>query len=189
MIRLPMVAQRPRDTMQRRATPTTIAIRLRLFGGSYAPLLLMLALRFDGLVLRVTIAAVGVLFLGDTARLVLWLPRRVQPAPFLVTEVKDHGSQVAGYLATYLLPLLVVPTPTVTDLLAYGMFLAVVAVVYVRSEMLDINPTLYILGLRVLEVVTAEGWAGCAIVKSGLAPGDTLRGVHVDDSLLVQVRS
>lgn len=184
-----MVAQRPRDTMQRRATPTTIAIRLRLFGGSYAPLLLMLALRFDGLVLRLTIAAVGVLFLGDTARLVLWLPRRVQPAPFVVTEVKDHGSQVAGYLATYLLPLLVVPTPTVTDLLAYGMFLGVVAVVYVRSEMLDINPTLYVLGLRVLEVVTAEGWAGCAIVKSGLAPGDTLRGVHVDDSLLVQVRS
>jgi len=184
-----MVALRPRDAMQRGVTPTTIAIRLRLFGGSYAPLLLMLALRFDGLVLRVAIAAAGVLFLADTARLVLWLPRRVQPSPFIITEVKDHGSQVAGYLASYLLPLLVVPTPTVTDLLAYALFLTVVALVYVRSEMLDINPTLYVLGLRVLEVVTAEGWAGCAIVKSGLAPGDTLHGVHVDNCLLVQVRS
>jgi hypothetical protein len=92
-------------------------IRWRLFAGSYAPLLVMLALRFDGNVLWVSVGAAGAVFLADTARLVLWQPRHVAPSPYRVTEVRDHGSQVAGYLATYLLPLLVVPMPSFGDLL------------------------------------------------------------------------
>jgi hypothetical protein len=147
-----------------------------------------LALRFDGTALRASVAGAGAIFLADTARLVIWQPRHVGPSPYQITEVRDHGSQVAGYLATYLLPLLVVPTPRVRDLLAYGLFFLVVAAVYVRSEMVDINPTLYMLGLRVLDVATAEGWSGYAIVRSGLAPGDVLRAVHVDGDVLVEAR-
>jgi hypothetical protein len=183
-----MLTERASSEMRRGPTPTAMVIRLRLFAGSYAPLFVMLALRFDGEVLRISVGAAGALFLADTARLVLWQPRHVAASPYRVTEVRDHGSQVAGYLATYLLPLLVVPTPSLGDLLAYGLFFVVVAVVYVRSEMLDINPTLYVLGLRVLEVSTAEGWAGYAIVRSGLAPGDVLHGVHVDAGVVVEAR-
>jgi hypothetical protein len=101
--------------------------------------------------------------------------------------VGDHGSQVAGYLATYLLPLLVVPTPSLDDLVAYSLFLIVAGLVYVRSEMVEINPTLYVLGFRVLRVVSVEGFVGYAIVRSGLRAGDTLHAIHVDAGVLVEV--
>lgn len=45
-----------------------------------------------------------------------------------------------------------VPTPGWRDLLAYGLFLLVGLVIYVRSNLVRVNPTPYLLGYRVLHV-------------------------------------
>lgn len=53
--------------------------------------------------------------------------------------------------------------------------------------MAEINPTLYLLGRRVLQIRTSEGWSGFAVVRALLQPGDTLRAVHLDQGILVEV--
>jgi len=173
---------------ERRPTPTTTAIRARLFVSSYAPLFLLLALRFDGRALRLTALGLGVVGVLDAVRLVEWQPRHIGPSPHTVSEVRDHGSQVAGYLVTYLLPFLPITDPRASDLIAYVLFLCIVGVIFVRSDMAEINPTLYLLGRRVVQITTSEGWSGFAVVRGLLQPGDVLRAVHLDQGILVEVR-
>lgn len=64
---------------------------------------------------------------------------------------------VAGYLATYLLPLLAGPAPDTGDLLGYLVYGIVVAVVTLRSDLAHINPTLYLLGWKVVTVIQHNG--------------------------------
>ena len=61
------------------------------------------------------LAAVG--FLGGVA--VLRRFRRVSRTGWPLTAVEDRGTEVAGYLASYLLPFLTVSEPSPRDLVAY----------------------------------------------------------------------
>lgn len=69
-----------------------------------------------------------------------------------MVSFEDTGGEVSGYLASYLLPFVTVPTPSWRDLLDYGLFLLVNLVIYVRSNLVRVNPTLYVLGYRVLAI-------------------------------------
>jgi hypothetical protein len=171
----------------KRPTPATTAIRARLFVSSYAPLFLLLALRFEGRTLRLVALLAGLIGVADGARLVLWQPRHVGASPYRLSEVRDHGSQVAGYLVTYLLPFLVITDPRGADLGAYALFLGIVGLIFVRSDMAEINPTLYILRRRVVQVTTEEGFSGFAVVRGAPEPGDILRAIHLDQGILVEV--
>jgi len=70
--------------------------------------------------------------------------------------VKDASGDVAGYLATYLLPFVTVSSPSARDLVGYGILAAVIVAIFLRSELAQINPTLYLLGMRVA-VITVNG--------------------------------
>jgi hypothetical protein len=70
-----------------------------------------------------------------------------------ITDPRDQGGAVAGYLATYLLPLLSLTAHGWNTFAAFAIYLLVVYVVFVRSENLVlVNPTLYLLGFRVFDV-------------------------------------
>lgn len=124
-------------------------VLLLLFISSYSPLWLMLMIRwYDNDALRIVLGLLAVVGLAVT----LWLLNRDRKEPpedeeYLI--VGDAGAEVGGYLAAYLLPFLTVNEPDGQDVAAYAIFIAVVAVVWMRSGMVHINPTLYILGRKV----------------------------------------
>jgi hypothetical protein len=118
------------------------------FLSSYAPLWIMLGLRFDALPLQIGLVAFGVvcaLILG----VILRRGSTTRPANTTLTITGDAGSDVSGYLAAYLLPFLTVSDPGLTDVCAYVIFVAVAGIVYVRSGLMQINPTVYLLGRTV----------------------------------------
>jgi hypothetical protein len=166
-----------------------LGTRIRLFASSYAPLFALLALRFEDDWLRVTFGALAAIFFLDTIWIAVLVPRRVGASPHKIDTIADQGGQVAGYLATYLLPFLAVPTPSATDLVAYALFLAVAGVIAVRSDLTQINPTLYLLGYRLVSISTFEGFRGYAVIRSELTHGDVLRANHLGNNLLVEVRA
>jgi len=167
---------------------TEIIQRGRLFVGSYAGLFALLAVRFDTLWLRLTcigLAALGTIFM---LWIVLVVARKSGAEPIRVTTVEDAGAEVSGYLVTYLLPFLTVATPTIRDVVAYGIFLFIGGLIYVRSEMTQVNPTLYLLGRRVAKVATDGGWRGYIVVRSHPDPDDVVRVVSLNDSVRVEVK-
>jgi hypothetical protein len=133
-------------------------IRVRLFLVSYVPLWLMLALRsspsgrwrWDGR--TEVVLAFGVLAAWgfiDAVRLIRG-SRRTSSLRFTFGEVNDQGGNAAGYLATYLLPFIGLIPQDWGDWASYVLYFLVAMIVFIRTDLTFVNPTLYILGHRVV---------------------------------------
>lgn len=145
---------------------------------SYAAMFVALALRFDS-PHWLRLACVGLATAGVGATIYfLTLTRLLSPDVATVVTVDDRGPDVAGYLATYLLPLIVIGTPTTNDILAYTLILFVMGLVYVRSRAIQINPTFYLFGYRLFYVTADEGYAGYLLSRREPAPESRLRVVR-----------
>jgi cytochrome b561 len=91
-------------------------------------------------------ALLGLMLVG----LLLYNAHRAGGVYWTVSNPSEQGAAVAGYLATYLLPLLAIGTGGWRVTAAYGIYLVVLWVVYVRSdELVLINPTLYLFRFRI----------------------------------------
>lgn len=157
------------------------------FVTSYAPLWVMLGLRFDPIELKSGLIALG----GVSFAYVAWLVRRnarERPSNTTLTITGDAGSDVSGYLAAYLLPFLTVSEPDPSDLAAYGIFIAVAGLVYVRSDLAQINPTVYLANRRVFRATVPVGQKTKEVfVISGrdLRVSSTLKGERFSDRVFI----
>ncbi len=140
-----------------RSELTQIVGRARLFLSSYAPLFGILAISFDGLALRLVCLGLFATGMADTWHITRLAKTETQDYEITVQSSEDTGAEVSGYLASYLLPFVTVASPGWRELLAYSLFLLVAFVIYVRSNLVRVNPTLYLFGYRVLKIVYGEG--------------------------------
>ena len=134
------------------------AARARLFIVSYAPLGGMFAARFASQERWWLVVAFGLVALWgviDALRLVRGASARSKRET-TVDDVTDQGAAVSGYLATYLLPFLGNLPQSAGDWIAYGLYFLTAFVVYVRSDLALVNPTLYALGYRVLKGIVDD---------------------------------
>lgn len=167
---------------------SSLWVRLRLFASSYTPLWVIIALRQD----RAAVAWFFVLcaVAGAASTVVIFVDvYRLAPSPDRVAAVADRGSEVAGYLATYLLPFVMVSAPDGRDLAAYALFLLVTASIYVQSNMIAINPMLYLGGYRVFAVTMDAGSATYLIARSQPSPGQVVFAAELGEAVLVETRS
>lgn len=126
--------------------------RVRLFLSSYVPLFFVGTVRFDDTRLRVVLGLLVVAGIWSLVSLIHVSTRRVHPREATATGVRDLSSEVAAYVATYLLPLMTVPNPAPRDLIAYGLVLTVFGVVFVNSDLVGVNPLLSLCRYRVFQV-------------------------------------
>lgn len=171
-----------------RAEWTLSLARARLFFSSYAVLFAILAVRFDGLALRVVCGAFCVLGVLDTVRILRRASSNVEPHEVTVGSSEDTGGEVSGYLASYLLPFVTVPTPQWQDLVGYGLFLVVALVIYVRSNLVRVNPTLYVLTYRVLRISYADGKEQFLVTRKPTRSGEPVQVVDVAGVLLAATK-
>lgn len=172
----------------RRERTSDLIVELALFMSSYAPLFAILAIRFrsTGLIVAcATLSAVG--FAAGAAVLVRF--HQVTGSTWTVRTVEDRGGEVAGYLATYLLPFVTVSEPGVRDIVGYALFLAVIAVIYVRSSLVQINPTLYLFGWRLFAIEIGDGWSGYLLARGPVRKGTDVAAVRMTERLFVSYSS
>ena len=167
----------------------TIAVaRLRLFVSSYAPAFAIFAVRFDGLALRACCGAVALLGIVDSATMMRRAIRKTLPYEIVIASVADVGGEVSGYLASYLLPFVTVSSPSPRDPVDYGIFLLIAAIVYVRSDLVRVNPTLYLFGYRILSVTYGERGQQYLITRRSPRPEMIVSVVDVAGVLLAARR-
>ncbi|RBA33798.1 hypothetical protein DQ226_11615 [Dietzia maris] len=159
-----------------------------MFVSSYAPLFIMLAIRFEDVWLRAgcaLAAAVGLIALPTVMR----LQEVGSPTEHSVTDVEPAGSGASSYLAGYLLPFLTVSSPTAADLIAYGVFLVVAFLVHMRTELIQVNPTLFLYGWRIFSITDANGLQTHLICKERILTGDRVMAYRMTDDVLVATTS
>lgn len=144
--------------MSRLRGVTEDLIRVRLFFVSYVPLWLMLACRaapsgrwhWDGRIAAVIVfGLLAVYGFVDAIRLIRG-SGRTSTQSLVFGEVTDQGGNAAAYLATYLLPFIGLVPDDWGDWAAYVLYLLVALIVFIRTDLTFVNPTLYILGRRVV---------------------------------------
>lgn len=152
-----------------------VLTRLPLFFTAYTPLFLILAVRFDQPVwLRMVCGGLAVIGLVLLLTFVLAV-RRTPTARLRVDSAREAGAEAGGYLASYVLPFVTVSAPTVRDVIGYGIFMVVALLVYVRSELVQVNPVFYLALRRVVRVRTDQGDVVLVVCRQTPRPGESLR--------------
>lgn len=124
-----------------------------LFLSSYSPAFLILAVRsvnHSWALFWISIA-LTVLSAG-TFLLFIRVARRGGPFRATVESVEPHDGDLAAYVATYLLPFIVVFGATVQDVIALGLFLFFIGLLWVNSRAIYLNPLLALIGYHIYVV-------------------------------------
>jgi hypothetical protein len=76
--------------------------------------------------------------------------QKTTPRRLVFGQVNDQGGNAAGYLATYLLPFIGLVPQDWGDWASYALYFIVALIVFIRSDLTFMNPTLYLLNRRVV---------------------------------------
>jgi hypothetical protein len=124
-----------------------------LFLSSYSPAFLIIAIRafqhscflfWTSLLLAILSASAFLIFIR--------VAQSGGPFAGTVEEVEDRDGDLAAYVATYLLPFVMVSDPTTQDVLALAVFLFFIGLLWVNSRMIYLNPLLALFRCRVFLV-------------------------------------
>ena len=135
----------------------SLFVRCLLFISSYFPLTVIFGillwekhLLLASIILLIGLSGLVILFLY----FILIAPRRAKSHE-TITELDRHDGDVLSYVASYLVPFVSLDL-TGAQLWAVIVFLAVLLIIYVNSNMIYINPMLNILGYHLYEVKIAQ---------------------------------
>lgn len=153
-----------------------------LFLSSYSPLLGVFAL-LDTFgagapsIVCTVLAGLGLILLP-----MLFVDRTTAPHSLQVTSARPRDGDVLAYIASYLVPFASVNASSTRQQAAVGIFIALIAVLYVRTQMFYVNPILALVGYRIFEVASAGGTPIVLICRRRfIAPDTTVRAIRISD--------
>ncbi len=127
-----------------------------LFFCSYFPLTLIICILLFG---KWPLWAIALLFgiVGIGSLLATWLyfslmRRRAYVEQKKVIDFASRDAEVMSYIASYLIPLVTFPLGTAQQIAVLFVFIVVLLIIYVHSNMIYINPMLNVAGYRLYEV-------------------------------------
>ena len=129
-----------------------------LFLSSYSPLLAVFALlnTFGEGVPSIVCAALAVVGAASLP-LLFALNRSTAAQQVRIATATPRDGEVLAYIASYLVPFASIAAQTIRERIAVGIFIGLIAVLYVRTEMFYVNPLLALAGIRVFAVQTPAG--------------------------------
>lgn len=107
--------------------------------------------------------------------------------PAKVVKIEDVNYEHLTFLTTYIIPLICFNLTSARYLLALGLLLFIIGVIYIKTDKFYANPTLAVLGFRVYKVnlQTRTGLKEGVVVisKERLAEGDQINRLGLDDKV------
>jgi hypothetical protein len=170
-----------------------------LFLSSYSPAMLILAVRsfHHSTALFWISLTVGLLSAGAFL-LFVSVVRKGGPFRATVDDVESRDAELAAYVATYLLPFIVVFGASLQDAIALVLFLFFIGILWVNSSMIYLNPLLALIGYHVYvtRLTPIGSGAGGTVSRtfllsreSDLRAGDEVRPSAVTRGVLIDLRS
>jgi hypothetical protein len=124
------------------------------------------------------LAALGLVVLPTT----LLRARKLAPQPLKADTAQVRDGDALAYIATYIVPFAATTATTARERGALGLFVLLIAVIYVRSELFYINPLLALVGYRLFEVATPAGASVVLLThRRFLASGTSLMARRLGD--------
>ncbi len=161
-------------------------LRLLLFVSSYFPLsvIFFFLLKRDSEWIAIGSLSVGVMGLMGLA-LFFRAARKIHSEQFTIKEISPKDSEAMSYMMTYVIPFLAISNSTPEQSIALAIFFIVLAVLYMNSSMIYINPILNLVRYRIYEVRLSDESVHAVISRRRLAAGETVSFRRVADSVLL----
>jgi hypothetical protein len=177
----------------------SLPIRIMLFISSYFPLALIFGIFLLDKEQPWTIGehpwALISLLIGLTGLLCLYLyfhwiaPRRPVFHERIATLERRDGD-VMSYIASYLIPFVAFPLGGWQQVAAILVFLAVLMVIYVNSNMIYINPMLNLFGYHLYEVTLEQNESSFYLIsRHRVARNEMVGFVKIGDTALLEVKA
>ena len=177
----------------------SLPIRIMLFISSYFPLALIFCIflldkQRPWSIGEHTWALVSLL-IGLTGLLCLYLyfrwiaPRRPVFHERIATLERRDGD-VMSYIASYLIPFVAFPLDNWQQVATILIFLAVLMVIYVNSNMIYINPMLNLFGYHLYEVTLAQNETSFYLIsRHRVARNEMVGFVRIGDTALLEMKA
>lgn len=116
----------------------------------------------------------------------LAIARKLAPLRIKVESVQRREIEVIRNILTYLLPFVAIAFNDWLRAASLGVFLLVVGALYVRSNLIHINPVLSLSGFRVYDIKIEGAGIHSLLSKRRIGRGDSLLVVKIGDDLFLE---
>lgn len=165
----------------------SIWARIILFLSSYSPLLVILGLlnsenwMLSAVLYAIAAASLVVLYLFLASH------KGEDTDQVAVKKVASKDSEALSYIVTYLLPFLGISIKELVTAISLAIFIAVIGIIYVSSNIVYINPILSLRGYHMLEIEDGSGKVSMLVTKRPyVRPGSTIEVWSLSDFAFLQ---
>lgn len=167
----------------------SLPMRCMLFLSSYFPLSLIIFVLFvaQDPLLAWIILSIGLLGLVCMLLFFFAIVPRIEGEKGTITSRHVHGSEVMGYIASYVVPFVTFQLNQWQQTAALLIFLLMLGVIYVNSEdMLRINPMLNLIGFHLYEITLNHGKESYALItRRRIKHNDSAKLTRIGDELYI----
>lgn len=167
----------------------TLFVRCMLFLSSYFPLAVIFWVIF---VAQQPVLAWSAVIVGGTGLLVSFVyvfgvTSRLEPVQGKIAERHEKGSDIMGYVASYLVPFATFTLSGWQQITVFLLFMFILGVIYINSEMLRVNPIFNLIGYRLYEITVENGEDSVSLItRRSVKRGDTIRIVGVVPGIFLE---
>lgn len=165
----------------------SLLTRTLLFLSSYFPLCVIFSIVFyeNHQWVSLSVLLAGLFGLLGT----LGYLRHAQRFSAVKISVEGHqrkDGEAMSYILTYLVPFVVIPSDGWQKMVSLGVFFAVLALLYINTNMIHVNPMLNIFGYRIYEVKLADGSVHALITKRRVLRGTDIKAIEIDEDIYME---
>lgn len=167
----------------------TIFVRCMLFVSSYFPLTLIILILFatQNPILAWVSFGTGLAGLILTYVFFFKIALSMSPIQEKITTRQTRDGDVMGYIASYIIPLVTFPLNGWQQIATLLVFIVVLGVVYVNSDMIRINPMLNIVGYHLYEITVENGEEPYSLLtRRSIKRGDIVQIVDVGRGIFLE---
>ncbi len=169
----------------------TIQMRVLLFFSSYFPLFLIIGILVFS---KSWLATVVIILLDVFFVFALWqylrACRRTHQRSFIkLRDYQQRDSEAMSYIASYVVPFASFSLDVIPQILALAVFILVLLVLYVNSNMIYVNPMLNLAGYHLYEIEVEHGDHSLYyLARKRLARGEIIHYVSISSDVLLEAK-
>ena len=118
----------------------------------------------------------------------LGFAHRLNTMKVKVESVLRRDGEAMSYIVTYLLPFIALPSGNAASCISLGVFLAVLVVLYMNSDMMHINPMLNLIGYHIYEITLQDGETRALISRRRARKGREANVIHMSDDIFLEIK-
>jgi hypothetical protein len=109
----------------------------------------------------------------------------LNPLSVTVQHLQRRDSEAMSYVVSYLVPFLSIPFSGWQQGISLSIFFLMLAILYINSGMIHINPMLNLIGFKIYEIEDPIGATYAVVSRKRIARGETLSVIKIDDDILL----